>query len=690
MFLVHILNDMKDPRSLNNNNDPPLRRGSPAGFFIVFVLIIITLIAVIKFRITKLDGNQMIQDDQLDNNTQKRSLFEVLMPNKNKGPGNNKFLYPQLVNNEENIQRDKFSIERARFIGMDPYSSTFGLPHILVYGSGTAVGAAVVRNLSESGILNIPIKGFLDFDFSAKDVDTVFANVTLSAIIVVYRPPMFRYSQTNGGSYIEEYAQNFTNGIGMFANRRNIPLIFGVCPPYLQVESVADYCYGAKIVYLPEVVDAKEIYDLDNVLLKTVRECQRNNASRVEYIDNSTIDSVTADEAASFLVEQLKNPTPGKVMISGSTKIKIENAIKLIVPQCQLELVKSPHTFKYYNKGCEKIMIKNEIRDLITNSFFTFVERKNIKPYVSIVYAGRHDENFEGFKDRLNKTFYQLNKSLSMNRLLDIEIIFVDYATNTTKFELLSRSISIPDRLKGIFKFINVLQDYHEKYLKKHKFSNTFLEYAAKNIGILRAKGDFIIASNPDSILTNQLLDYVAGRKFNPNAIYCSLIFRLEKKRLVSNTFENLVQVVEEPWKSKRYCYNDIIDAGQNKMAPLFTVNDMKEKMFVSGIGDFIMLSAEMWDGMNGFLESGSNDNIINIQVSKMMRILPGFIRFILPVPIIQQEHSNADVSNNNVQHKVDDWSFSLGYQCILPESIDRYDNFDWGAPDQVFEEILI
>ncbi len=57
-----------------------------------------------------------------------------------------------------------------------------------------------------------------------------------------------------------------------------------------------------------------------------------------------------------------------------------------------------------------------------------------------------------------------------------------------------------------------------------HRFRNSdvipLFQYIAKNVGILRARGEFIVATNPDLLFSEALIEFLAAGTLDPGALY--------------------------------------------------------------------------------------------------------------------------------------------------------------------------
>lgn len=127
-------------------------------------------------------------------------------------------------------------------------------------------------------------------------------------------------------------------------------------------------------------------------------------------------------------------------------------------------------------------------------------ESKNNRPILSIIYHGRSDNYGGDYKRRLAWSLSSIRKAFSS---LQPEIIFVNWNT------LLHTPPLFEDPLfykcsSGI-KVYEIPNALHEDLLKKHKATGTYLEWYAKNFGIRRASGEYILQINSDNLILDNL-----------------------------------------------------------------------------------------------------------------------------------------------------------------------------------------
>lgn len=629
-----------------------------------------------------------------NNNT--NHWFEIVIPPANQFKSNHIFKYSEIYQNQDlskinfSFDRSQFQIENARYIGLNPYDYNFDDPKILVIGANSATGSMVVSKLQSQNISVIPLNNYIDADFSSPQTELFFEKVTLKGAIVVHEPPLFRFASLDGYSYINEIIGNYTDGLMNFLYKRKIPVVYSVTRPYFQSNTNVDYCFGAKLVFLPNVIDSKEILDTENILLRTVRECQIINHSKIVLFENSVIESVTSEDAADFLISQLNNFHPGRISLTGSTNISLKKAIKMIVNQnCKVTFKKSPHKLKKVKESINKHVINGDAQLLIQNAFSNYIEPTNKDPYLSIVVTGRHDNFANGFENRSQFFIDQLAESFKKVPTASFELIFVDYATDYPNYSYLYETLKWPPELKKRTRNIIVPSSFHQEISKRLNTTTPFLEYVAKNIGLWRSKGKFVLTMNPDSILSTNFFECISAHNLNEGFLYQTTRFALDEEMLMSNTIEEVIQLNEEPWNQKKYNFKDYYDCGRKSFTFYRFYSDFELYLFRAGAGDFLLMSKDLWKAIGGFHEMKFNTNVDNLLNLKMLKLITGFPKVFLPYTIIHQEHPHLSPRHGTVDSIVDIFLQYLhhGRTNILPFESDR---LDWGYKNFSFEEVLI
>jgi hypothetical protein len=421
----------------------------------------------------------------------------------------------------------------------------------------------------------------------------------------------------------------------------------------------------------------------DNLLLKAIRDCRRSGKSRIE-MGNWEIESVTADQAADFLYSQLINFSIGRIVLSGSSKMSIREAIETI-PNCKIDFVEYPHRLKFIPPPQNSVVVIEGNIGFLVRSIFDFVETPSSLPYFSLILTGRHDEYLKGFETRVNVFFRHLDRLYAANPTVDFEIIFVDYAGNHSLF--LKDVIEVPASLRPILKWLIVPPEVSQEYGARHHTNRSFHEYFAKNIGARRSRGQFLLFMNPDSLPSFQFFEASATRPFNPGVFYMGTRFATIPRLLNSMPFEDLRHLTEEPWLQQMHKLEDFVPNGRLSM--FFIQYPWGDHLQLhTGAGDCQLISRELFEAIGGFHEVGFDAYVDHFLVIKLSALIPGFVRNFMPFSVIHQWHEIRGSDDPYNMSVIMDafWKFRCHGRS------DSFGNLadppDWGALNRTFQMI--
>lgn len=122
------------------------------------------------------------------------------------------------------------------------------------------------------------------------------------------------------------------------------------------------------------------------------------------------------------------------------------------------------------------------------------------RPPLSIVYHGRNDNYGGDFKRRFAWSLRTVSRAFQG---LNPEIIFVNWNTLPKSSSLFDEALIRP-YANGI-KVYEVSDSIHKELSTKHNFKGVYLEWYAKNFGLRRASGEYILQLNADNIIIDTI-----------------------------------------------------------------------------------------------------------------------------------------------------------------------------------------
>jgi hypothetical protein len=208
--------------------------------------------------------------------------------------------------------------------------------------------------------------------------------------------------------------------------------------------------------------------------------------------------------------------------------------------------------------------------------------------YISVVFYGRNDNHGENFFNRMSSSFNAF-VTLFEKYNVDAEIVVVDYnpLDNTP---LLKDVLKPKVKLKNTkLKFIVVPNEFHMQFDDSNKLP--IHNMVARNIGISRSSGDYILSTTFDIIPSHELIEFIANKKLDSNKYY--RLDRIDVKRDVANIDDTLDQI--------EYCKNNIIDIHIDTEFGREFNNTGYSYQHSNQSGDFQLAHKDAWSKVNGY-----------------------------------------------------------------------------------------
>lgn len=337
--------------------------------------------------------------------------------------------------------------------------------------------------------------------------------------------------------------------------------------------------------------------------------------------------------------------------------------------------------------------------------------------YLSIVMVGRNDSYGGNFVQRLQTSLQSLYV-LADRHSLELEIVLVDW-NPPEENAALGSVIETPERDSPVsLKIIQVPTEVHHQFPRSD--SIPLFEYRAKNVGIRRATGQFILATNPDIIFSDPLISYLAEQRLSERCFY--RINRLDVDgdvqldttdidTMLQQCSENIIRVlardgskikrlslfrrlgfshfIRNPTEIKRplrLLTNKILPdgIGQNgnqsaeESIPVESIDDVA----TNAAGDFLLLSRPGWYHINGFPEVNIDSHADSY--GTFIASSRGYEQIYLtdPIRIYHQEHNRDRL--DRVDHRPDWDDIAAEGQKILQGAHSEVVNDDtWGLRGQ-------
>lgn len=227
-------------------------------------------------------------------------------------------------------------------------------------------------------------------------------------------------------------------------------------------------------------------------------------------------------------------------------------------------------------------------------------------PYLSIVIVARNDKHQGSPFFEKVQLFITLINDLSGNVGIGVEIVIVEWnpPKNTPRF----KDCLVNKHRKIDVKIIEVSSKIHQQF--KLADSYPLHQWIGKNVGIRRARGEFVIVTNADDIFSKELIKFLSQRKLDKSSFYRVEMFDVKSPIPLNKSPEEILDFCQiNSLKKIGYLgnYRRRISLEYIKCLYAYLKNKIKYYPFpvphTNASGDFILMHKENWFRLRGFLE---------------------------------------------------------------------------------------
>jgi len=209
------------------------------------------------------------------------------------------------------------------------------------------------------------------------------------------------------------------------------------------------------------------------------------------------------------------------------------------------------------------------------------------EPYLTIVLASRNDNHGGGAVRRLRVVTKALLEQAERHGLA-LELIIVDWNPPTDKPPL-KDCLSWPSSRKFCtVRIFEVPPAIHQRFEFSDKLP--FFADRARNVGIRRARGKFVLANTMDLLYSEALIKFLASGGLRPDSLY-----RIDRYDVPDNVLR--IPSVEA---QLAYCEQNVLRIhGRYGLGP--TIDNGEDALLhTNASGDFILLARELWHKLHG------------------------------------------------------------------------------------------
>ena len=337
-------------------------------------------------------------------------------------------------------------------------------------------------------------------------------------------------------------------------------------------------------------------------------------------------------------------------------------------------------------------------------------------PNISLIAVGRNDDYGGDFRSRLQQWATWSVHQLSQAKVPS-EVIFVNY--NPLDVEPIKSFIKWPDSTDWVkVKLITVPNEEHQKIVREHGVKDVpVLEYHAKNIGVRRAKGEFILCMNPDILIPAKVIRSFSNLYetcyYRSNRLDYSAEIQIDVSKTLNEQLSGSVKAV---WLKGNYVLLDGFSTPSyyrklltNKLSNLWKLstlhlrpildfcsipvyyNRLQYKYHSNASGDFLLMSRQNWFKLKGYKEASQ----IALHTDSLMVIQAAFLglkehTYLSPIYHKQHERRYDAVNKEDLDQ---DEAYALYNREIQGMNktgmVKIYNGDSWGRSGSSFEEYL-
>jgi hypothetical protein len=200
-------------------------------------------------------------------------------------------------------------------------------------------------------------------------------------------------------------------------------------------------------------------------------------------------------------------------------------------------------------------------------------------PYLSIVVTGRNDDFGGDFNGRFFRAL-RFNHDELTRAGISYELVFIEWRPIPgSPFLVTLLENEFPQLRPSILRSYVVHPAYHDALSLNPRLQ--FQEFIAKNVGVRRARGRFVLTTNTDIYLSRGILRYLATRTLEEGLLYRAARCDLKSHSDVSR-----------------------VDWGQLEDERNYEIiNTIRPPLFTNASGDFLLLDRVSYHRLRGFNE---------------------------------------------------------------------------------------
>jgi hypothetical protein len=278
-----------------------------------------------------------------------------------------------------------------------------------------------------------------------------------------------------------------------------------------------------------------------------------------------------------------------------------------------------------------------------------------MSPYLSLVVGGRNDDYGGNFLGRMHNFLHGVATLAETG--LPIELVVVDW--NPPPGELpLAEAVEWPSANGLTIRVLGVPPVVHARLPNADRMP--IFEYVAKNVGVRRARGEFVLATNPDILYNGKLLGLFASRALEAGHFYRVDRYDVvpaipdggyhEKLRFCDRNFTRInvwgdTLSFDRPlgrWQRSSRGLARAVKAHFEERPENRDPGDPVRRLHTNASGDFLLMHRDHWHALRGYPELPTASHIDSYLCA--IAASSGLQQVMLPYPyrMYHQEHPRA------------------------------------------------
>lgn len=320
-----------------------------------------------------------------------------------------------------------------------------------------------------------------------------------------------------------------------------------------------------------------------------------------------------------------------------------------------------------------------------------------MNPYVSFVAAARNDNYGGNFLHRM-QVFVNGWASLVKKFQLPGELVIVEW-NPPPENPRLKDALQWPDlKGQGAIRIVEVPAPAHKRFPNSERMP--MFEYVAKNTGIRRAEGEYVLATNPDLLFSEELMQSLSRKELSTTCFYRADRYDVNDMIPLQMPVEQQLQFCEQHAFRVSFIYGTVpLESASQRIRnflrsfpkSLFSYPGRrmpKHGLHTNASGDFLMMAREKWHQFRGYPELKTHSYVDGYGCFLAASLGLKQVLLKSPIRIYHQEHdrsAHAQRPSTDYQKYLED-----GFRMLEQHRPEIYNDEHWGLGNEQLPEYRV